>query len=231
MITRIIGFSGKMGSGKDTAANMFQAIAMHYILEGTTDKNTLDISTLLKHREAFIGSDIWAIKKFADKLKKICSLITGVPVSNFESQDFKKQDMSRQWNIPVGLFPGDEKTMTYRELLQRVGTDGMRDNVHPNIWVNALFADYTPTTDPTIKEYNEEYPKWLITDVRFPNEVEAITERGGVVIRINRKAAEVGDNHVSETMLDNHKFDYVINNNGTLDDLAIELINIYNSLS
>lgn len=32
----------------------------------------------------------------------------------------------------------------------------------------------------------DEYPKWIITDVRFPNEVQMINKKGGVRIRVNR---------------------------------------------
>ena len=31
------------------------------------------------------------------------------------------------------------------------------------------------------------YPNWIITDVRFPNEADAIKGRGGIIIRVNRK--------------------------------------------
>ena len=40
---------------------------------------------------------------------------------------------SSYWNL-VKLTP--------RKLLQLLGTDCGRDIIHPNIWVNALFADY-----------------------------------------------------------------------------------------
>lgn len=123
---------------------------------------------------------------------------------------------------------------TVRWLLQTVGTDAMRDVIHPNIWVNALFADYksifigehegTPEHDEYI------YPNWIITDVRFPNELQAIKDRGGITIRVNRpninKLIDSGINvqgtneHPSETALDNAVFDHVIDNNGTIEELV-----------
>lgn len=53
---------------------------------------------------------------------------------------------------------------------------------------------------------------WIITDVRFPSEADAIREHGGVLIRVNRNTGYI-DNHPSETSLDNYPdFDYIINN-------------------
>jgi hypothetical protein len=56
---------------------------------------------------------------------------------------------------------------------------------------------------------------WIITDLRFPNELEAIKKRNGLTIRINRPGLEE-NNHISETALDNADFDYVIDNNTSL---------------
>jgi hypothetical protein len=79
-----------------------------------------------------------------------------------------------------------------------------------------------------IKEY-EEYPNWIITDVRFPNEAEAILKRQGVLIRVNRKKyveyngeqVEALDVHPSETGLDDFGgFHHVIDNNGTIEELV-----------
>lgn len=89
--------------------------------------------------------------------------------------------------------------MSVRELLQKLGTEAMRDGLHENVWVNALFADYTLNQVwKTARELNsevassvEEYPNWIITDMRFPNEMEAVKERNGITIRVIRY--KVGD--------------------------------------
>lgn len=92
-------------------------------------------------------------------------------------------------------------------------------------------------------------PNWVITDCRFPNEADAIKAKGGINIRINRPIiirksysehkhineiydpnneahvalikGELLQNppHESETALDNYEFDYVIENDGTIEDL------------
>lgn len=118
-----------------------------------------------------------------------------------------------------------ERPMKVREFLQRLGTDACRNGLHTNTWVNALMADYKPTqvqwSDGPIGGYEDgPMPNWIITDTRFPNEAEAIQNAGGILIRVNRPGVEAINAHPSETSLDNWKFDHVIDNNGTLEDLV-----------
>lgn len=70
------------------------------------------------------------------------------------------------------------------------------------------------------------YPSWCITDMRFPNEMEAVKQREGITIRVVRPVHALSqDNHCgilhpSETSLDNEEFDYTIVNDSTIEDLV-----------
>jgi hypothetical protein len=73
-----------------------------------------------------------------------------------------------------------------------------------------------------------KYPNWIITDVRFPNELKAIKDRDGIIIRVNRpilnetaynKAYRETHEHESENSLDSATFDYVIDNNSDISSL------------
>jgi hypothetical protein len=143
------------------------------------------------------NAEDYQIKKFATKLKEIAALLIGCDVSDFEDREFKEKELGEEWN---GLTP--------RKILQLLGTEAGREIIHPNIWVNALFADF-------------EDSNWIITDVRFPNEAQAIKDRGGIVIRVERPGGEshCGGAHASETALDTYNFDYVIDNEGNIDEL------------
>jgi hypothetical protein len=138
----IISITGKIGSGKDTIADIIMQYTPYHD---------------------------WEIKKFAGKLRDIAEILSGVPKINFEDQEFKKQDMGPNWG------------MTYRDLLQRLGTEAMRNGLHENVWVNALFADYYFNI-----EEDEQMPNWLITDCRFPNELEAVKAHKGITIKVIR---------------------------------------------
>jgi hypothetical protein len=48
-------------------------------------------------------------------------------IQDFESQEFKNEKLGPEW--------GD---MTVRDMLQKIGTESLRDNLHPDVWVNAL---------------------------------------------------------------------------------------------
>lgn len=113
---------------------------------------------------------------------------------------------------------------TPRFLMQHIGTDLFRNQLHPNCWVNATMTDYIPVE----RELKGSlfYPQWIISDVRFPNEAQAIKERGGILIQLIRKDAPISD-HISETALDNYNnFNYIIKNNETVEDLKNQIENI-----
>lgn len=194
----LIGISGKIGAGKDTVGIIIRQLGF------TNNGGT------------------WENMKFAGKLKIIASLLTGIPIEKFEDQEFKKTILGSEWGRPTkqnplnAIEPFKDTTfvemMSVRDLLQKLGTEAMRNGLHENVWVNALFADYT------------EDKQWVITDVRFPNEFKAIKDKGGIVIRVNRPGhgnsmKELAEAHPSETALDGHDFDYVIENDGNLEKL------------
>lgn len=63
------------------------------------------------------------------------------------------------------------------------------------------------------------YPNWIISDVRFPSEVQALRKEKSILIKINRTTG-LDDTHKSESALDYYdKWDYTIDNNGTIEEL------------
>ena len=212
----IISVNGKIGSGKDTVGSIIQYL---------TDENVKGMSF-----EDWYASNVysvyqatgkWEIKKFAGKLKQIASLLTGIPIEKFEDQEFKKTYLGEEWNSPYNIpfsgpdFVKHDGAMTVRTLLQRLGTEAMRDNLHENVWVNALFADYK-AGDP---EWDAFYPNWIITDMRFENELEAIVKHKGITIRVVRPGKTLTGTHPSEIALDGFIMHYEIINAGTIEDL------------
>lgn len=226
----IIGISGYIGSGKDTVADMIRYIEIDSRYKNVSPENWT-LQDLIIGRLA-LDNSLYKVKKFAGKLKQIVSLLTGISVEELEKQSVKDSMLGEEWNL-----------MTVRALLQKLGTDACRDKVHPNIWVNALFAGYTPevisnrpyhrqellTSEGDDIEFSEKYPDWIISDTRFPNEAKAIKDKAGIVIRVNRPDG-FGDfatvRHSSETSLDTWNFDYVINNSGSLEQLLEEVKNM-----
>jgi hypothetical protein len=221
----IIAINGKIGSGKDTIGKMIQ-----YLTSTAVDKYAFDEFLDYDKLGIRVATDYeywsdWQIKKFAGKLKQIASILSGIPAYKFEDQEFKNTFLSNEWNYflkdktitddGIGLVVNK---MTVREFLQKLGTEAMRNGLHTNTWVNALFSDYTVNT---IAVGSNEFdvidedvePKWIITDLRFPNEYDAVAERNGITIRVTRPDTVCGT-HPSETALDTYSFDYEISNDG-----------------
>jgi hypothetical protein len=185
----IISISGKIGSGKDT------------------------IAEIIKEKMPAAG---WEVKKFAGKLKEVATLLTSIPVDKFEDQSFKQTFLPEEWNrdfsefIETGVVRYHKNVpMTVRDLLQKLGTEAMRNGLHENVWVNALFSDYQNNSN------------WIITDTRFPNEIDACVHRGAICIKVVRDSGNhIGTTHASETALDDYnQWDYIVDNTGSVENL------------
>lgn len=220
----VIGISGKIGSGKDTLAQLLQLhIWNDYFPEEENYFKADAIERLATGN--FSSLSEWSLNGkmfkqmlFAKKLKQFVADILGVPVEKLNDQEFKKSNLPVEWNVfqhytSVG---DDKRPMTVRELLIGIG-DGMRERVHPDIWVNALFSQY------------DENSKWIVPDMRYPNEHERISKLAGTTIRIERPGIQTLD-HISETGLDNHKFHYTIINDSDLSSLYDKSLELYNEL-
>ena len=287
----ILGISGKINSGKDTTGKIIQYLSVYHdagYIHPITEK---DYNSFHNNHHT---SD-WQIKKFAYAVKQVCSILTGIPIEDFEKEEVKNRVLGEEW-IRYGYADGFIKKYigngemgqpimnnkqcskekyeeeyrinwqtaykqeyTVRDLLQIVGTDLIRNQLHSNAWVNALMSQYKskqytafandapirgiPTEEDEIKygKIVTEYPNWIITDVRFPNEAQAIKDRDGFIIRVNRNVNWIDvkeytnltgivvptiEPHPSETALDDYNFDYTIDNNGSIDDLIIAVNDI-----
>ena len=209
----IIGLSGYLKSGKDTAGQMIIDLTMIKNHKQILDEFDRPIPKL-------DGSGYWTendiplfeVRKFADTLKQVAGLMLGVPREKFEDQEYKDSKLGPEWD-----------NISIREFLQRLGTKAVRHHVHENAWVNSAMAGY------------DDSKHWLFTDVRFPNEAQAIKDRGGVSIRLKRYPPGCSpvfmDRHESEVSLDDCDFDYVIYNVGTLDDLKLQVKEILSRIN
>jgi hypothetical protein len=221
----IIAISGKMGSGKDTIGEIIQYISAESKIDMVSQNQSVSLEDLIKGK--FKENSDWEIKKMAGKLKDIASILIGCTREQLEDREFKEKELGEQWLVykshgsifttwqEAYEYCGEQEsdvdsyTLTPRLMLQLLGTDCARKIIHPNTWANAFWADYKI----------ENNPKWIITDCRFPNEADSIKERNGIIIRVERGNIK-SSNHPSETGLDDYKdFDYVIQNNGTIEEL------------
>lgn len=137
---------------------------------------------------------------FADPLYYGLSVMLGVSVDRLQDREAKEEPLA-----DYGVSP--------RQLLQTLGTEWGRELVHPQLWTLVLVKKVAHLVERGVPV--------IVTDVRFENEADTIREMGGVIVHIKRDGEEiVRSNHVSENRDVWDMADMVLDNNGTLADLA-----------
>ena len=204
----IIGVCGFIGSGKDTIAD--------YLTN-------------------FHG---FRRESFANSLKDAVAHVFGWDRTMLEG----RTKMAREWREQVDPWWAERLNMpnlTPRWVLQYWGTEVCRRAFHDDIWIASLENKLRTSKDDIV-----------ISDCRFPNEIKSIKDAGGIVIRVTRGAepewydwavsANAGETgnftwatsktklekagiHASETAWVGTKFDHVLDNNGTIDDLFAQV--------
>ena len=188
----------------------------------------------------FIGSgkgtvaDILVEKKsftklaFADAVKDATAAIFGWPRALLEG-DTEESRIFREtkdewWSEKTGKY------ITPRNMLQMMGTEAGRDVFHPDLWILSL------------EKKIAMYQNVVISDVRFPNEIDFIQKMGGFVVRVKRgddpewyeaaKRANLEQNtdlmtdypiHYSEWAWIGTPTDYQLDNVGTISMLEADI--------
>ena len=204
----IIGIVGFIGSGKDT-------VAQELVKRGCTQDS------------------------LAAPLKDLCASVFGWPRhlvegDTIESRDFRETpDIYWSQRLDVPNF-------TPRLALQLMGTEVMRNHFHQDIWLSSL--------EYRIRQKSANTPCVVISDARFTNELDLIRKMNGVIIWVQRgelpewfetaKSASTNavsrkimqtrykDVHESEWNWAGYPVDFIIKNDGTLEDLKKQVDNI-----
>lgn len=214
----LLGIAGNAQAGKDTACKIVQAIDVWEVSPLFKDAKSLeDFCKECVLNEYNPNYSDWKKHSFAEKLKRCAATIMNCSELDFESIKFK--------NSPtiLDLYNYDGTPMTNREFLQQFGTQVGRA-IDADLWVKALMNDYLLE----INNHSQEGQiKWIIPDVRFPNEVEAIHKHKGIIWKILRNGSGAG-NHESEKYIDSLNVEVEIDNNGTIDEFITNVIKAYN---
>lgn len=153
---------------------------------------------------------------FADKLREVLYALN--PVVGFRT--YPAGGMSNKLlkdvidDIGWESYKESEYGPEIRRLIQRMGTEAGRNILGQNIWVDSAFTNV------------ESDARIVITDVRFPNEAQAVVSRGGMVIRINKTGNSPANSHPSENALDDWPFNLIVENHSTLDVFKDKIRNL-----
>jgi hypothetical protein len=110
---------------------------------------------------------------FADSLKDAVSAIFGWDRQLLQGDT----EESRRWREQVDEYWSNvmQHPVTPRWVLQHIGTEVMRNHFHKNIWVHSL-----------MKKLNDPNKNYVISDVRFSNEVDVILSQQGQIWEVQR---------------------------------------------
>jgi hypothetical protein len=176
---------------------------------------------------------------FANTLKDAVACVFGWDRTLLEGRTTQAREWREQrddwWSDRLG------KEITPRWILQYWGTEVCRHAFHDDIWIASLENKMRKTTDNIV-----------ISDVRFPNEINAIHNAGGIVVRIKRGEdpawyqdaanANAGPKnmswsiskmrmeklgiHASETAWVGRDLDYTVLNDTSIDELFAQIKNL-----
>ena len=207
-MSRLIGLGGKLRAGKDAVGDY---------LEEKHDFVKMGMSDALN--EALLKINPW------------------IPVPSGMSDREETFLPYAHIHEAVGYVEA-KKNPEVRRLLQVLGTEVGRDMIDPDVWVSIA--------EKKIREHWANGKSVVITAMRFPNEIEMLTRLGGLSVWVERPDAERLSNgleaeagrgtsdrvsegltgsqeaiqgHASENSVSSNDFDYVLVNDGTLDQL------------
>lgn len=180
-MSKVIGFCGTKGVGKDTAADAlleegWARVRFSQALKEITAE-AFGIKPLFLEDPAF--KDMEFEEKLVLDKKDVDNLLDRLPleINELQQQCITTDMIGRVFTTP-------------RELLQYVGTDVVRNQVDVNGWVEIARRK--------IQDWFSRGVNVVVTDVRFPNEADVVTKLGGKLVKINRDTLS-DDNHESET--------------------------------
>lgn len=160
--------------------------------------------------------------------------LTGEIIVNFlESKHYKVTKMQYAKYIKMYVkdyfgWDGNEETKP-RDLLQSLGTEIRNTYNKPLFFINRIIED--------IDILSNYFDAFVITDARTENELTIIKDNYEkvITIRINRNVDNgltiEQKNNYTETALDNYNnYDYIIENNSSIEDLKNKIIKILNNM-
>ena len=167
-------------------------------------------------------------ESFANTLKDAVAAVFGWDRTLLEGRTKE----AREWREQVDPWWAERlamPTLTPRWVLQYWGTEVCRKAFHDDIWIASLENKIRNSKDNVV-----------ISDCRFPNEIQSIRDAGGKIIWVQRGElpdwydvavnANQGHNyavqelkmrkiHASETAWVGTDFDVIVDNNSSIDDL------------
>lgn len=202
-MSTLLGLGGKLRAGKDEVANY---LAEHH------EFSPMGMSDALNEALQRIGPEGPWVRLDRDAIIHR-PWERGIRRGKYGSGEFVRYGELLK---AVGYVEAKDISQDVREYLQGLGTEVGREMIDREVWVNIA--------EKRIKALLAEGKNVVITAVRFPNELEMVRRLGGTTIWIERSseargAGEDVSKHASENSVQLEDFDWIIPNEGTLENL------------
>jgi len=207
----LIGLSGCKGVGKDTAAQWLIE-EQGYTRLAFADKlkeavaNLLDISVEEVDNFKAVSSEGWITRKPSDPLPQPTTFVVVKQGGIFESE------------------------MSWREFLQRFGTEMGRNTFGQDFWIEQWIQSLSQLKTTGYDIASGGLPSVVVTDVRFENEAKAIKLYDGYIIEITRPGHKP-DGHASEDPIPSILVDATVRNESNLEDFKSRFLATVEGLS
>lgn len=148
------------------------------------------------------------IYAFADPIKQILATALGITVDTLNHYKEDKRARLKFVSTAQSMCTGTNT----RQLLQNFGNDAMKKVFGKYVWVTVA--------NSIIEQVNTEW--FIVSDFRVKEEYNYLVQQGLEIITVNilKDSQEAGDGHITENDLKDFDFDYLVDNNGTLEGLA-----------
>lgn len=161
-----------------------------------TGKDTL-AKALAEALSEKVGKQFVKKAAFADPLYFICHML-------YSWDGFAtKEDYDLELADKTVVLPTIGKTP--RQILIEMGTPAIRDVVYSNTWI-----------DYTLRKQSSDLKFLFISDLRFPNEFNAVKEAGGICVRIDRPSIPNTEDLADSALANETRWDSIITNDGSL---------------
>ena len=219
----IYGICGKKRTGKDTVA---QIVAQNFTgveVIALADEIKAILKRSMEHHENTQLRALAAKNPFYEGDREAPLVMSNNDAYELFLSGIKKLKsrgfyMSTADITAYEICEANTQPWTIRRLMQVFGTD-IVCKVDPSIWTSIALQKI-------LKSYADHF---IITDVRQPHEYKYLSKFGTRFVFLERETG-VEDNHSTEQGLTPGLNDYTILNNGTVDDLKRNVLNVFNPL-
>ena len=156
---------------------------------------------------------------FADPLREVAAALNPIVAIEEHSVIFEEHGYERvlreelryvRYNDALERHGYNKAKFKYpevRQLLQRIGTEAGRKIISDTLWIDMAM------------ERAAQHERVVIADMRFQNEANCVLDHDGHTFKITRPGVGPANDHISEHDLDYWKFEEIIDNDGTPEDL------------